>query len=614
MSLDGMFLRHLKRELAEKISGAKIYKIYQPSAYEIVLRLRNNGQNFGLLMSCCPSCARINILEQNIENPSSAPAFCMLMRKRLNFSEIVEVTQKHLERVICIKIKSKDEMGFEIYYNLIIEIMGKHSNIILTNENLKIVDAVRRVTEKMSSKRLILPGIKYKNPPKQESKLCLLDEASESILTKIVNMSAEVDGEKLLSVAIMENIQGISKILCEWILEYIGCDMSTKVKDLNVIQKEQLRDCISKLACIVSQTSGEPFLIYLDDGKLDITFVKLQKRKCTLYSSFSELTEFYYSKKASQERLKSKVGNFIGIIRGIIDSKKRKIKEQELEIVSCTKNKKLGIINFNSAMENRNHNPAMDSNLSLGEDIEAYKTIGDLITCNAYNIKKGDKSAQLDNFWNPDGAKLTVQLDETLEPYQNAQKYYKLYKKAKTAQKILSQQIEIAKSDIIYLENTLDQIERAESEFEIKTILDEVYEEGYIKKHEFKDSTLSKNKKFGSQKVSFTEKESPSGLKILIGKSAKQNETLTYRIAKKHDLWFHVKDFPSSHVVLLTQGQVPNNEDILFAAKLCASHSKAGSAGSVFVDYTEILNVKKPKNYRPGMAIYYNYRTIFVSP
>lgn len=578
MSLDGMLLRHLCVELREKIIGLRINKIYQPAKHEINLVLRGQGNVYKLVISASADAPRIGLTEQDIKNPESPPAFCMLLRKKILSSKVTEIEQKALERVICIKLQSRDDMGNEIYYKLLVEIMGKHSNIILIKDDGKIIDAIKRITAEISSKRTVIPGAIYFEPPSQ-GKLCILDVRKEEILKKIFfsEINDEEHMQKTFRSAVLSALQGASGAVCDWLAEKIGCSGDIKLFEMSPFMKENLSNHLLELTEIVKNAEGLPYIIKNRDSKTDISFLEIKNTSCEKYGSFSQLIDTYYSEKTAQERQNSKVGALFKKIEHLILSRKKKISIQEEEIKKC-------------------------------EGKEKFKLFGDLLTSNIYKIKKGMEKIEVENFFSDTSETVKIPLDKMLGGAENAQRYYKKYKKQGNAQKALTIQIENAKNDINYLENVLDSLNRCESENEIREIRAELGEQGYIR---FK----SKSKlKVRSKALSFIEFASPSGYKILIGRNCRQNEKLTYKMAGRRDMWFHVKDMPGSHTVMLTGGQDVKDEDIVFAGKLCAQHSSARDLSNVPVDYTFIYNVKKPNGYRPGMAVYKEYKTIYVTP
>lgn len=584
MSLDGMFLRHLKNELNLQIVGRRIYKIYQPSDYEISMSLRGMDDIVKVIISSSADSPRICITQKNICNPRTPPPFCMLLRKKILSAKIVNINQSLLERALYITLETKDEMGNDTLYNLIIEIMGKYSNVILTDNSYKIVDAIKRVNSNMSSKRLVLPGITYQDPPGQD-KVCLLEKSGRELAKKVFDFNES----KKLSSALLACTQGASNIVCKGILNSIGCNDDVNLGEISIVKKEKLIYQIERLSEIVKNSQGKPYLINLKNGKKDISFIKVEGEDFKEYDTFSKLIDDYYYERAQNDRINSRAGSLIKVIENLILSKSNKIKRQELELKEC-------------------------------DDKEKFKLLGDLLLSNIYKIKKGMKSINAIDFLsdfhisqngeNRKQREIKIELDERLNGSENVQKYYKKYKKLKTAQSILLEQIKISQSDVLYLESVLDSLKRSESETEIQDIYDELCDQGYIRS-KYKNKRKSNNKE---KSYKFIESISPGGYKILIGRNCTQNGILTYKKARKRDLWFHVKDMPGSHTVMFTDGKDVKDEDILFAAKLCAKHSKAQYSLKVEIDYTFISNVKKPNNYKPGMAIYKNYKTICVSP
>ncbi len=570
MALDGAFLRHLSRELRGKILGYRINKIYQPAKYEINFLLRGQGDVCRLAISSSTQAPRINLTNKNANSLPEPPAFCMLLRKKIMSAKIVSIQQKLLERALSIRLETKDEMGYDTYYELIVEIMGKHSNIILVSSENKIVDSIKRVSSDMSSKRLVMPGFLYQDPPSQ-GKICILNSEKDAMLKTIFSF----DPNKTLLSALQTSLQGLSKTICREMIIRAGYSPETELASLGPVGQEKIGDSLSFISDTIKNISGKPYLVEDENNKKDISFIRPKQDSYKEYSTFSELVDDYYNEKASKDRINSKAGTLIKLIGKIIALKKRKILQQKEELIHC-----------------------------WGKD--KYKICGDLLISNLYKIKKGMKNIELVDFSTEPPQNIKITLDTKLDGSENAQKYYKKYKKLKTAQKFLTEQIENAHTDILYLDSTLDSLERCQSESEINEIQRELCEQGYIR---LKNKVKAKNKSMG-----FIEFISPGGYKILVGRNCKQNAELTYKTAGKKDLWFHVKDMPGSHTVMFTGGNSPKTEDILFAASICAGHSKAKFSDSVAVDYTTVSNVKKPKNYRPGMAIYKNYKTLHVPP
>ncbi len=575
MALDGVFLRHIKKELEEKLIGSRIDKIYQPSKDRLLLTLRSREGSYKLIISARADAPRINITTASPENPKVPPMLCMLLRKRLSGAKLRSVSQTGLERTITLEFEAVNELGDIVMLKLVVEIMGQYSNIIFIDENGIIIDAVKRVDASMSSQRLILPGMKYEMPPKQV-KLCMLDTDAEDI----INAVESLPGSKPLSKALLSVVQGVSPIICRE-LEYLtgrGADVYSD--SLNEEQRTRLlyflkrdikaaREC-SGVPCIITDTVNKP---------IDFTFEHIQQygsgRSKQESDTFSGLLDIYYSKRDNMAAIRSKSEDLTRLLSNAATRLIKKIYRQNDELKACA-------------------------------DREHLRICGDLLQANLYRIERGATECEVENFYDENTAKIKIKLDPSISPSANAQKYYKSYQKAKTAEQVLRVQIEQAEAELDYVSSVSDSLSRAESVRELDEIRQELTEEGYIK---------AKGKRQKSEKpLSPLEFTSPGGFKILVGRNNKQNDMLTLKQSDKNDIWFHVKDIPGSHTIIITNGKEPGDADILYAAQLAAYHSKAREAGKVPVDYTRVKYVSKPRGAKPGMVIYVNQTTVYVSP
>lgn len=575
MALDGVFLRHIKNEIEEKLLNSKVDKIYQPFRDEIILSMRSREGTYKLLISARANSPRINITQTSPENPKVPPMFCMLMRKRLSGARLRAVKQPQLERLLILDFEAVNELGDTVMLSLAVEIMGQYSNIIFIDENQNIIDAVKRVDASMSSQRLVLPGMKYQQPPKQ-NKLCILDTDAENIISAIENLPKN----QALSKALLSVIQGISPIICRE-LEYLSGHGS------DIMSHEMTEDNRTRLLYFLKRDietarnyTGQPYIISDQTNKpIDFTFEYIQQygsgRSSNEAKSFSELLDMYYAKRDMADGMKSKSEDLTKILSNAANRLIKKIYIQNDELKACA-------------------------------DREYFRICGDLIQANLYRIEKGTAECEVENFYDENMAKIKIKLDPALSAAANSQKYYKNYQKAKTAEQILNVQIKKAEEELDYVSSVLDSISRAESMRELNEIRDELTEQGYIKakgKKQHKEAVLPP-----------LEFKSESGFTILVGRNNKQNDRLTLKQADRNDLWFHAKDIPGSHTVIVCGGKVPDEETILFAAELAAFHSKAKDAGKVPVDFTKIRYVSKPQGAKPGMVIYVNQQTMFVMP
>lgn len=575
MALDGVLLRHIKRELEEKLIGSRIDKIYQPAKDRLLLTMRSREGSYKLLISARADAPRINITTMSPENPKVPPMLCMLLRKRLSGAKLRAVNQPGLERTLMLEFEAVNELGDIVMLSLAVEIMGQYSNIIFIDENGIIIDAVKRVDVSMSSQRLILPGIKYEPPPKQ-LKLCMLDTDAEEIINAVENLS----GSYPLSKALLSVIQGVSPIICRE-LEYLtgrGADVYSN--NMNEEQKTRLSYFLKRDINVARECSGVPCIITdVNNKPIDFTFKHIQqygsgrsKQEC---DTFSGLLDIYYSKRDNISAIKAKSEDLTKLLSNAATRLIKKIYIQNDEIKKC---------------ENR----------------EQLRICGDLLQANLYRIEKGASECEVENFYDENMSKIKIKLDPSISPSANAQKYYKSYRKAKTAEQVLQVQIKQAEAELDYVSSVSDSLSRAESVRELDEIRQELTEEGYIK---------VKGKKQKNEKpLPPLEFESQSGFKILVGRNNRQNDMLTLKQADKNDIWFHVKDIPGSHTIIITNGKIPDDNTILYAAQIAAYHSKARDAGKVPVDYTKVRYVSKPRGAKPGMVIYINQSTMYVTP
>ena len=566
MALDGIFLRHMKDELSKVLIGSKINKIYQPNKEEIVLLFRTRNDQIKLLICVRADSCRINITNQEIENPKVPPMLCMLFRKKLTGAKLIAIEQDELERIVVLKFEAIDSLGDKIKLNLIVELMSKYSNAILTDENNIIIDSLKRVDDQMSSVRIILPGIKYEAPPKQD-KLCVINYDAD-IIENIINQKDNI------SKSLMRIVQGISPVVAREI-EYILENTNDSNCD-NVIKEQILNLTYNARYC-----NGTPNIVIDNNGKpIEFSFMPIHQYEnlanCLKCNSFSELLDEFFLKRDNINRMKTRSHDISKNLSNIRDRLIKKLKIQKQELTNSV-------------------------------DRNKYKQYADIINANLYCINKGMSFVNLENFYdsmNP----VDIKLDPLLTPSQNAQLYYKKYRKAYNAEKALKLQIEKAQIELTYIESVIEALDRAANNEEIDEIKNELFEQGYIK--------ISRGKRNKLIKPSFDPIEfvTSEGFKVLVGRNNKQNDILTLKKTSKNDIWFHTKNIPGSHTVLITDGRQPNQASIIEAATIAVQHSKAKDSSNVPVDYTIIKNVSKPQGAKPGMVIYVKYKTIYVTP
>lgn len=575
MALDGAFLRHIKNELEATLLDSKVDKVYQPSRDEFILAMRTREGMFRLLLSARANSPRINITSVLPENPQTPPMLCMLLRKKLCGARLREIRQPQLERILFLDFEGKNELGDTVMLTLAVEIMAQYSNVIFLDGDGIIIDALKRVDPSMSSRRLVLPGIKYELPP-QQNKLSMLDATSEQIVEAIKASPKNAE----LSKALLSVMQGVSPVVCREIAFLTGRGEDVFSHEMTEEHIKRLTFFINRTAETVKSASGLPYCVRDNSGKpIDFSFIEITQygngAKAESGESFCTLLDGYYAQRDAAERMRVKSQDLLRLLISTEERLTRKINIQTTELAGCA-------------------------------DREHLRICGDILEANLYRIKKGDTVCEAENFYDEALSTIKIELNPALSPTQNAQKYYKEYRKAKTAEQVLAVQIEKAKNELLYIDAVLDSLSRAESERELNEIRAELYEQGYIK-------TNRQKQKMPSQ-LPPLEFKSKSGFTILVGRNNKQNDKLTLKQADKNDLWFHTKDIPGSHTVILTQGKEVDDETVLYAAKLAALHSKAKDAGKVPVDYTKIRYVSKPQGSKPGMVIYTDQHTLYVEP
>lgn len=573
MALDGIFLRHIKNEIENEALGARVNQIYQPNRDELVLILRTFGGSKKLLLSARANSPRVNFCVNTPENPATPPMFCMLLRKRLGGGKLVEVRQLECDRVLFLDFECVNELGDVVSLTLACEIMGMYSNIILLNRDTGIiVDSLKRVDLTMSSRRFVLPNIKYELPDSQ-GKLNILSATAEQIAERIKNQPAEMP----LSRAIMSAVQGISPIISRE-LEFRVCEGAANRLE-GVLYDKLLRE-LERLKNITENCLGTPCMVYREDGKpMDISFIEINQYGSFMRTEnqrgFNEAVDNFYDERDAADRMRVKTQSLNKLLNNLRDRTARKLQKQQTELAQCA-------------------------------DREQLRIRGDLLQANLYRVPRGAEFIEVENYYDPDGKTLRIKLNPAISPAANAQRYYKDYQKEKNAEIFLSEQIDKGTKELEYLESVLDEIGRAGTERELAQIREELEEQGYLRK--------PKGKRQKQAALPFLEFESSDGYKILVGRNNLQNDKLTLKTAAKTDIWLHTKDIHGSHVIIRTEGNQVSDKAIEEAARLAAYHSKARGGGKVPVDYTLVKHVSKPNGAKPGMVIYVNYKTVYVEP
>ncbi len=574
MAFDAVAVRCLVQELSEKLLNGRIDKIHQPEKDELTLHVRTFTDNYKLILSAGSANPRVHFTEHPKKNPLTAPMFCMLLRKHLSSGKITAIEQIGFERIIRMSVESYNELGDLTTKYLIIEIMGRHSNIILTDSDMKILDSIKHIDITVSSVRQVLPGLTYDYPPSQE-KIDLIDFE----LDTPINFNQPVRLDKL----ILSTIGGISPLTAREIVYHAFKSADIRAQELNTNKQALIKTTLVKFAENVKNGVFEPCMITDNfTGKLvDFSAIKIEQyenaAQVEYTDSISTLLDRFYYTRDMRERMRQKSAGLVKIVTNGIERLSKKI-----NILTRT--------------------------LADAENKEEYRIKGDLITSNLYRIEQGMKSVEVENYYEPDMPTVEIELDPRLSPAQNSQRYYKRYNKAKTAETEAAKQLEISRNELDYLESTLVAIENAEIESDINAIKTELGEQDFISKR-----TDKKKKSAGvSKPLHFV---SSDGFDIYVGKNNTQNDYVTTKLANSQDIWFHTKNIHGSHTIIKLglDKNVPETT-MREAAQLAAYYSKARESSQVPVDYCPIKNVKKPNGAKPGMVIYEGYNTVYVSP
>lgn len=577
MALDGLVICALAKETEKKIVGGRIDKIHQPEKNELIISVRTFDGAYKLLLCANPSFPRFHITDISKENPQKPPMFCMLLRKHIQSGKILYLKQEENERMITIGIESYDELGYLSEKRLIMEIMGKHSNIILTDKDEKIIDSIFHVDMTVSSVRQVLPGLKYCPPPSQGK----INPKNESVYNIEERLSFD---DTPLWKQLMDTYQGISPLLAREAVHSVLGHFDIAGLEASRSDLERVAQNFYSMVKDVEENSINPCIITdRESGKmLDFSCVDIsQYANSALIEHFPNMSlavESFYMKKAAKESVKQKSGDLLKIVSNNLERCKKKLQIQFETIKKAQKKDK-------------------------------YKVYGDLICANIYRISQGMKEVTLENFYDEGSPLVTIPLKTDITPSKNAQRYYQKYNKEKTAETETVKQMELNRSEIEYLESVEEALGMVETGTDISQIREELTSEGYLKN---RGNAGKKKKDSLPQPMHFV---SDDGYDIYVGKNNKQNDYVTLKLARSTDIWFHTKGIHGSHAIVKTPDamEVPDST-YLQAASLAAYYSKARNSKSVPVDYTEVKNVKKPSGAKPGMVIYVNYNTLYVDP
>lgn len=581
MPFDGIAVSSVCYELNNILINSKIDKIFQPEKDTVIIVIRAKTDTFRLLLSINSNNSRIHLTKTNIENPPAPPMFCMLLRKHLCGGKIIGINQYELERIVEIVIESTDILGEHGIKKLIIEMMGKHSNIMLVDNKGTIIDSIKRVDSEMSRARQVLPGIRYNYPP-SHNKVSL---SNVNLKTHISADLSDVSAENFL----LDYIMGFGRLICNEICINAGVDKNAPISSISSSDLQKLQHEIEQVKFNINHNKFTPCVLN-NDSNIPIDFycfgINSIKGNLSFMDSINEAADIFYTFKIRAEKLNNQ--------------KTALSKNVLVTIDKCTKRLE-----------------AHQEKLNEVSDFSKLKLYGELIYANMYDIKHGQDEAVVPNYYEyaECGSEnvidnllstITIPLDKNLSPSDNANLYFKKYNKAKNALLSIVTQIGKTINEIDYLVGITHTIENCENISEIENIKKQLSERDIIPI----DKTNLSKREIQSLPMKYI---SSDGFTILVGKNNKQNDSLTLNTARKNDIWLHAQKIPGSHVIIKSDNRTVSNTAILEAAMLAAYYSKARNSSNVSVDYTEVKNVKKPSGAKPGAVVYNNFNTLLVS-
>ncbi|MDY4668370.1 MAG: NFACT RNA binding domain-containing protein [Oliverpabstia sp.] len=570
MAFDGITIANIVSELNHTITGGKINKIAQPENDELIITIKNQRQQYRLFLSASASLPLIYLTETNKPSPLTAPNFCMLLRKHIGSGKILSVTQPGMERIIRFTIEHLNELGDLCTKYLIVEIMGKHSNIIFCNENDQIIDSIKHVSAHMSSVREVLPGRPYFIPATQEKKNPL--ELTEDILSQEI-LSRPVTASK----ALYTGITGISPLMAEEICHRANIDGGIPTDGLSPLEKLHLSHTFLSLMEDIKSETFTPNIVY--QGREPVEFApfpltQYEDLKTVSYPSISQVLETYYAEKNIVTKMRQKSVDLRKIVQTALERNLKKYQLQQKQMKDTEKKEK-------------------------------YRIWGELINTYGYGLEPGIKSMEALNYYTNET--ITIPLDSTLTPQENAKKYFDKYSKMKRTAEALEHLLQETKSEIEHLESISASLDIALSEDDLAQIKEEMMEYGYIRRK----YTSGKKVKITSKPFHYL---SSDGFHIYVGKNNFQNEELSFKFATGNDWWFHAKGQPGSHVIVKTNGEELPDRTFEEAGKLAAYYSRGRQAPKVEIDYTQKKNLRKPNGAKPGFVVYYTNYSLLIEP
>ena len=569
MAFDAFYLSAVLTEIRQ-LGESRVEKIHQPSRDTVILHLKGRETRAKLLIAANPAAPRLHLTTATPENPPDPPMFCMLLRKHLSGARLSDITQLPMERCAIFTFDCIDELGDPTQKRLIAELMGKTCNLYLLDKTGRIIDCLRRIGLDAGAKRTALPGMYYQDPEPVD-KLHPL-EADFSVLL-------QMPGADLLADRLMDHLGGLSPLVCREAALFAAGDVNARMEDMRNDEQKQ-NETAEKLGLFFLEQLTHPipsFYAQADGTPKQFAFCPIrQYGSCQTVERFSGLLDMYYTVRDRKDAMRQKSQGIRKTVSNLCQRLTRKIAIQEKELL-------------------------------VTYDRERLRQLGDILTANIHRIQKGQTKVECEDFYDEDMKPVEIPLSPLLSPQQNAAKFYKDYARMKTAEKELTKQIAIAKEELSYLGSVLDELNRAASEQELEEIRHELQETGYLKADAGK-------KRVKAGKLPPMRFVSTDGYPIYVGRNNRQNEELTFKSARKDDLWLHASKVHGSHVIIACAGVTPPDNTITQAAQLAAYYAETGSGQNIAVDMTPVKQVKKIPNGKPGMVIYHSYKTVIANP
>ena len=566
MAFDAYFLTAVLEEVRQKCLGARVDKIHQPSRDTLILHLRGRESREKLLFAANPTAPRLHLTSASPENPAEPPMFCMLLRKHLLGAKLAEITQPPMERAATFTFDCTDEMGFPVQKKLVAELMGRTCNLYLLGPDGRILDCLRRIGLDESARRPALPGLNYQEPEPVQKENPLIVQDYVNLLTE--------PGADILSDRLMDTLGGLSPLVCREAALFAAGSTDARISSLDV------DSTADKLGLFFHEhlNHPKPYVYTLADGTpKQFAFCPIrQYGGCQEATSFGALLDSFYTLRDRKDAMRQKSQAVRKTVQNLCTRLTRKMALQEKE-------------------------------LEATYDRERLRQLGDILTANIHRVTKGQTKIVCEDFYDENMAPVEIPLSPILSPQQNAAKFYKDYARMKNAEKELTHQLSLGETELSYLKSVLDELNRAQTDAELEEIKQELQEQGYLR--------AEGNRKRPRQgKLAPMRFASTDGYPIYVGRNNRQNEELTFRLARKDDIWCHASKVHGSHVIISCGGATPPDDTITQAAQLAAYYSETGDGQNVPVDVTAVKQVKKIPGGKPGMVIYHTYKTVIANP